>query len=66
MTTTANETGHVGAIRRLGTMLVKGEGGEMRMEAGKALWQVAATEGDEKAYENRQALQRLLKRAEFW
>ena len=42
----------VGAIRKVGTMMVKGEGGAMKGSKGVALWEKASAKGDEAAQAN--------------
>ncbi len=57
--------GNVDATRRLGTMLLKGEGGPASPGEGYALWEDAAELGDEKARENIKEHRRVMNNANF-
>lgn len=59
----AADQGSAVATRCLGTMVVKGEGGAMDVNEGCALWEEAAAFGDEKARQNIDRLDVLLRHA---
>lgn len=53
------------ALRYLGTLLVKGEGGARDVNAGVACWRRAAAEGNDEARANIKRLDALLRETEF-
>jgi TPR repeat protein len=50
------------AMRKLGAMMVKGEGGEMDVNGGRALWEAAAAKGDTDSQTNLDRLKAVLSR----
>ncbi len=48
----AADQDHLTAIRKLATMMVKGDGGEKDIKKGITLWEKAVAKGDEEAQEN--------------
>jgi TPR repeat protein len=59
----AADQDYINAIRKLGCMMVKGEGGDRRFDEGVALWESAAAKGCDKARANLSEIDRVLRGA---
>ena len=59
------DQGDADSLLKLGIMMVKGEGGVMILDKGRSLWEQAAAKGQEKAQENLDKLDRVVKATVF-
>ena len=64
-TLTLSGKGDADSLLKLGIMMVKGEGGAMDVTLGRSLWEQAAAKGQEKAQENLDKLDRVVKATVF-